>query len=296
MIREIYKDINKAFKNNNYYQVINLINYALKMSKLGLDQEILFKYGYSLLKVGNIEEGINVLRIITNLTKFSIVEQYIINNYEKKQNVNLALDEYLKQYELEAGLVVNVSSKPFLIWKVSNNRVYAFKIENNKHGIRISGSKYFIDGDLAFSPNLVKFDIKDIDSINFKLDDFDYKRVINDLLERNCIFGNIAHVPKNIFIREMERKLDIKEGDIITVFDVVSHHNRFYYIISIDENARMYKTVAITHEQGYIKLKNNEIIDISFDTFISGKNVVALDYKKRLAEEVASLETSSLKR
>ncbi len=310
MLKEIHEKIGEAYKNNNYFKVILLVEGALKNPKFGIDRNIMFQYASSLLRNHRVEDGIKVLRILKGLDKhpnmLKTVDK-ILERYDEQQKLKLPLEEYLAEgYKLEEGLTVFLKpdckflyeednhikflSRPFVIWKIVDDCIYAFPIEDRTtHGHILHAGRYFKNQDESVYPSLVSFRIEDISSIDRKLEPLDYTSVIKDLYERYCVLGSIENIPKSYFVTELEKNLQISVGDIITIYNSVDRVRRYYYIITVDETEGLYKGVAITHRNGEIYLKNTDIVEIPASAYIMGKLNVSEENRQKLEEATADL-------
>lgn len=311
MISEIYTAIGQAFDNRNYKQVIKLVREALTNPKFGFNMNLLYKYAYSLIMTYKVKEAIRVLKVIAkNDTKVEMLYkiEFILGKLEKKQVIKLYIKDYLKKgNKLEAGLVVylkkqeDIQSKypnfenniryPFMIWKVEGDKIYAFPIRKYmNHGFYISSNKYLTEANLACNPNLVIFEADAISKVDMQIDRIDFNNIIKDLYERLCVLGTINNSPKNHFVAELEKSLSVSVGDIVTIYNISNHVRTYYYIIEKDNESSTYKAIAISHLNGEIFIKNEDIIEIPFSAYIMEKVVVSEENKEKIKEAVSYLE------
>lgn len=308
MMSNIYNRVGQAFDAEDYNKVIELIEEALKISDFGFNMPLLYKYGYSLLKLNRIEEGLAIFKIIVkNDTKKNAVAtiKLILNKWENKKEIKLPEHKYLKdRYPLEPGVAVYLKSDcevtsenpnhqnmpyyNYLIWKIEGNTVYAFALEKRGNfGYGLEPIKYFKPLVLTANPSLVTFDLSSISKTDIKLDPLDYNWIIQDLYERYCILGTIHNLPKNLFVQEIEKKSSFSVGDIIAMYDINSRVRRYYYIIDINQD--QYKGVAITHSNGEISLRSEEIVEIPSESYIMEKLEVSPENQTKLQEITANL-------
>lgn len=306
MIEKLYREISEAFQNKKYYRVINLIEVALKIPNFGFNMSLLYKYGYSLMKTCNYEEGIKIYQIIsahdTNEKVKAFVKE-VIEKYNKNQSLKLPITDYLaKGYKLESGVVVYLKENneagfnnifPYMIWKIESNKIYAFPIKfYRNHGYILSKKRYFKTRHETVIPELVSFSISDILSIDGKLEAFDYNNTLRDLYQRYCIFGTITNTPKNSFVTEMENKISISVGDIISLYDVNDHTYHYYYILEVNQEESQYKGIMINHIDGEIGIKNGNTIEIPFSSYIVDKLFISPENNKKLELAVSSLRNN----
>lgn len=314
---DTYTAVGEAFDNKNYKLVIKLVREALEDPKFGFNMNLLYKYAYSLIMSYKLKEGLRVLNIIANNdTKAEMLSRvdFILSKIENRQIIKLYIKEYLKKgYELQPGLVVYLKSSeeiqngdsnpsnnikyPFMIWKVEGDTIYAFPIRRYiNHGFYLSAYKYFKETNFTAYPKLAIFDRNNILKVDIQIDKFDYKCIIKDLYERTCVFGTINDYPKNNFVNECEQALAVTAEDIITLYDISNHTCKYYYIISVDEESRVYKGVAISHFNGNIYIKDEEIINIPMSMYIIEKIAISEDNRRKLKEETKELEKITRKK
>lgn len=313
---DTYTAVGEAFDNKNYKLVIKLVRDALEEPKFGFNMNLLYKYAYSLIMSYKLKEGLRILNIIAkNDTKVDMLSKiyYILSKIENKYIIKLYIKEYLKKgYEIQPGLVVYLKSPeevlngdpnsinnikyPFMIWKIEGDTIYAFPMRKHKnHGFYLSSSKYLKDENLTAHPNLAIFNRSNILKVDMQIDRIDYNHIVRDLYERACVLSAIDNKPKNYFVREYEKSLAVSAEDIISLYDINSNGCKYYYIIRVDNETKTYKGVAISHLNGNIFVKDEEVIDIPESTYILGKVFVSETNRKRLKEETRKLEEAARK-
>lgn len=314
---DVYTEVGEAFDNKNYKLVIKLVRDALEVSNFGFNMNLLYKYAYSLIMSYKLKEGLRVFNIIAkNDIKAEMLSTvaFILGKIENKQVIKLYIKDYLKRgYELQPGLVVYLKSSegiqngdsnprnniryPFMIWKVEEDKIYAFPIrEYINHGFYLSAYKYLKEREFTVHPKLAIFNRDNIFKVDIQIDKSDYNHILRDLYKRSCVFGTINNYTKNYFVSELEKNLAISVEDVIVLYDISNHTCKYYYVVSIDEKAKIYKAVAISHLNGNIYIKDNEIIEIPMSIYIVEKVSISEDNRKRLKAEAVDLEEINRKR
>jgi len=308
MISQIYTLIGEAFENGNYIQVVKLVDKALEIPEFGFNMNLLYKYGYSLLMVRRKKDGVRILKVILeNDTNPHVLEKTreILKSWKKNQAIKLPIELYLsKGHKLQEGLAVYVRpdakieseiplsegsvSYLYLIWKIENDKIYAFPLKKyTSHGHILKAYKYFRKVDLAAVPKLVSFDVDSIMCVSMKLDTNDYVDTIKDLYERYCIFGTISCNSKNYFVQEKEKSLSINIGDIVAIYDPATRSKLYYSIIDIDTEQSIYRAFRIGHLNGELCLKGEYIEEIPFSTYIMEKTIISFENQTHLKEAIS---------
>ncbi|MBE6154945.1 MAG: hypothetical protein E7163_05205 [Firmicutes bacterium] len=199
-----------------------------------------------------------------------------IKRHEEGYFNKIYAEQYLKNKNLEPGLIVflkfntklstcdrkNVHKRPYLIWKVEGNIVYAFPITaiNTSRINDINISKD--DTPKFLETEIVIFNKFDIETIYRKLN----PEFLNEILEKQ--YYRYCHsYEKNDFVLDYEKKFNINLFDVIVVSDN-NNLQKSYIITDIDSNKQLYKVrEVIAEDTKYIGLSSNEET-ISFDEFV----------------------------
>lgn len=304
MIKYLNKAIKEASDKEEFYKVIDLANEALSIPNFGFTMETISRLGYSLIRVGKIAEGINLLQIIINKDtndKFKEYTSNILKVAERLQQVQLPLKKYLEQGNiLQEGVVIYLkdgreiakdsasssylnSYMPYMVWKIEDNKVYGFPVKKyDNHGMCLRGHNYLIFQNCSVKPELVSFKLSDISKVYFEINKYDYQRVIRDLYERFCVFGSISNVSKNHFVTEMEQTLNIEIGNLIVLYNPQDRVRHYYYVMDIDTENGIYKCIQVTHRKGNITIKDEQVKEIPMSAYIMEKIPTTLENREKM--------------
>lgn len=101
MIRQLYTLIGKAYENKNYKGVIELVDKALEIPEFGFNMNLIYKYGYSLLKAHRISEGMQILKfIVSDETDPLMLEKTIstIRLWKKRSDYVSTINDLYQRY------------------------------------------------------------------------------------------------------------------------------------------------------------------------------------------------------
>lgn len=181
--------------------------------------------------------------------------------------------------------------RPYLIWKVDNDKIYCFpvttKIKRTDINYVLKKEKYpNIGFDRMIKDKLVCIDEKTVEKIIDEITPYDYDRVIDSIYKSYCHKGIMD---KYGFVLEEANKLNIKKDDIISIYDIVSQTRYLYVIDSVKDGIyTSYKVEKINDELKVIyddiyTFTNKDFI-VKINMSINNKEDYQLIYKRKIGE------------
>ncbi len=155
--------------------------------------------------------------------------------------------------------------RPYLIWKIEDNKVYMFPM-NTKCGRKdyiLSKDKYHNSfQDRTIKDSICITDLDNILTVNDKLYDEDYRLII-DRAFKTLYFGDQLQLDESLeFMKYFVG--DINKYDIIEVIDALTREIKFYLVI--DNENDIFKCLKVS-------INENKIIDYNIKIFNGYKGI-----------------------
>lgn len=279
----MYKYAIALLKTNQEKEAMDILDVIFKISENSnipsISDKKLYRIGMKLYDRGLYKESKKVFLKYLELNKDADAKYvnsakgflYEIERYENGLFNKIEVSNYLKDENnhIEEGMVVFIkpaaninffdNNRPFLIWKIEGNKVYAFPITTNTD---VSNPFYFEKEDEPkyLYINIVEFLIDDISTI--------YRIIAKEYLLpilKNQYYRYCSDALKNDFVKEMEKSFNIEIFDIIKIKDNDSF--KYFLITNIDEEKEQYVVHEVINDNGIYK-PSNIFRTISFNEFI----------------------------
>jgi len=242
------------------------------------------------------------------------IQEYnrIIKAYENNEHVFRALSYYKFKYlgyELEPGHVIRASvirnkyncnkdnddpmknERPYLIWKIIDDRIYAFpltaKLRGDYHdGHVLTSSKYQnYPFDRRLKDKLVCIKERDIEFVDDRIDDEDFKLAIEGMYTI-CAFNHST--PRNQvrrFMTVMAQEIGVEVNDIITVNE--DEEKKLYWVLDKDDENKVYEVLKVEKDDcGDVQLCSSQSVEISTTSNIVDVHRLTFYQKEPLFEQI----------
>lgn len=235
------------------------------------------EYFEKYLKVGDNEKNKLIIKeFLYKLENKDKKNVFLEQNYEHFKINNTLGPRYIIYARSELDKANNNYSnsiKPYLVWKIENNIVYAFsitnKIKDNKDYI-LKKEIYCSNEDKKVKEVLVKLDLKDIEKVTEYIREEDFNQIIKNIYNKILVDSNIDMKDKSIFLTEYMKNMNIQEEDVIEYYDRVNRKKEAYYIKKINEKKQKYEL---------LKIDISDIDNIKIDNKIIEKKINKYIYK-----------------
>ena len=294
LINKIYPGVNYPNYNAYNYIICNEIEKALQiLLDSPYNAEIAFNLGKVYMLMGEYKKALEHYRYviehhqvlsyqdkardelekINNYNKFCA---YIPRDYKyfKKNGGRLRIGDVIYtnsvSYNINAEYVRSEKSiprKPFLIWKMLGQKIYAFPLTLKRNDIGVlKGQNYANVGvNRYFVPNLVMISEEDVHRIYDHIGHRDFENMIRNIYRSIVCDGEDAINRNNIFVNSIHQNYNVNIGDIVSYYDKEGKSINNYYIIGKNEEDYL---------AAQIMLENNVWNVISDISFISKSNYI----------------------
>ena len=215
----------------------------LRLGKVEKAKELLEE----ILKIPGSEKikGINKIRgAITSYYKCGafIETEYdsFVKNGNRLEPGHIIFIKKMPDYTRPEDNEPNASYRPYMIWKIENDRIYMFPVSSQTRlGYKLYGQNYPNSvGDRVVKRYLCETTIDNVLSVQDKVTEYDYKLTIKNIFIATY-YGGPEEIRKNIkFMREYAEKPNIH--DVIITIDAEQGIKKHRYYLVLDENKEGY--------------------------------------------------------
>ena len=200
------------------------------------------------------------------------------------------VDELLGEYNAERiEKDSTISSKPYLIWKIIGNKIYAFPMTLiNNGGYTLLASKYPNTGVNRYViPYLLTMEESHVNKIVDHIHAEDFYSIIKSLYHRILINGKDEIINNLAFTNSIARDIWVTEGKVLSIFSKEENAFHNYYVLNIYDND--YKVVEVSLIDGiwqvigdYMYISRNTYFYDVYNIDIDNKSVI----KKQLSDKI----------
>lgn len=165
------------------------------------------------------------------------------------------------------------SQRPYLIWKIIDNLIYAFPLASKIRGNYLDGhilssGKYLnYPYDRRLKDKLVCIKENDVEFVDDKIDEEDFKLAIESMYNI-CCYNQI--IPRNQirrFMTVMAQEIGVEPNDVITVND--NEEKTTYFVLDRNDDKKVYEVIRVEKDDcGDIYLTPDEAIEIAMTSRI----------------------------
>ena len=245
-----------------------------------------------------------------------------IEVYEKDQTVfkSIKYSRFKKEGRvLEPGMVIRAdrlrekysmnkdnddplkTNRPYLIWKIEDNRMYCFplasKMRNSyQDGYLLPAERYpNHKEDRKLKDKIVCITESDVQLVDDKVSKEDFDKAIEFAYIGFCYNQIISRSQIREFMTEMSRKIGAESKDVIVVNDF--NQQRLYFVLERDNEKQNYEVIEVDKDDcGDFYLASDKKEEISMDSNII--DVLKLSYLKKdsLVEQINKLKHIKIKK
>ena len=259
-----------CYYNGMYDKALELFNYYLEYS----DDE---------LKKGSVLEYIRKIKLYKENSLLFLDVKY---SYFKSKGYKLEpghiicvgkVIEYYKENEFNDD--PKLSRRPYMIWRIEGDKIYAFPISTQVKRVKndiLKKENYPVRNfDRVALTGMVCLRENDVLNVIDKVSDEDYQEIINGLYRSICCMKDVPKVATQYFVKKMTEELEVSEKDVIVVRDIQNRKQKFYYVLEKYRSKKKYKVIELSHENRDFQMKNMDVSEISMKTPIL--SIIKLD-------------------
>lgn len=191
---------------------------------------------------------------INNTTSVEIIQQ-TYDNFTKYGGilepghivyVQSLSDEYAINKEYKAS---DRDIKPYMIWKVQGERLFAFPIASQSAGFKFefTGNIYPVTTpEDSLELNTICLNMADVSVVEAKVPE-ELLQSIMEIQYKKIYIDNrgISTVSTRTFINTVNKKRRACTGCVIVNYDFDAECNRYYYVYDVDTKHQKYKTIEV---------------------------------------------------
>lgn len=159
-------------------------------------------------------------------------------------------------------------TRPYLVWKIEDDRIYVFPLSSKlKHDFRdghilLQENYPTSDYDRKLQDKILCIKEWDVELVDDKLTEEDFRKAIDAMYTIFCYNQSLDRNKIRIFIKAMIKEKGLHYKDIIEIDNY--DYKQYYFIISTDEENRIYKGLEVTkNDSNEFNLVSEEVIDIN---------------------------------
>lgn len=264
---DVAKNLFMHFLNisNDFSKIQNSKEYLRKIHQYEINKNIFHETDYQHFKLSGktLEPG----HIIYTQKLLNIYDENIVNTDPKK------------------------ATRPYMIWKIIKDKIYAFpvssNVKNQRSGILKSEKYPNYTYDRKIKSNLVCIEECNIEKIKDKVSQEDFDNIIRYLYHSVSITHNFPKQSTKFFMGTITKQLEIKKHNIISIRDFNLNVNKMYFIIDIDNKVKKYKAIQIKfNNDNDIELANYKLENIHMSKPVLGVKTLDEDQKQRLMSQI----------
>ena len=277
---------------NNMFSIYEIFYIARRCYFNGIyDKSLeLFKYfvenSNSEFKNGSALEYIRKIELYKENSKLFLDVSY---SYFKSMGCKLepgyiiCVDKVLDYYkENEFNDDPKISKRPYMVWRIEGNKIYAFpistQVKREKDDILKKEDYPVRNFDRVALTGMVCLRENDVLTVIDKVNKEDYQEIINALYRSVCCMKDVPKVATQYFVKKMTEELVVLENDVIVVRDIQKKKQKYYYVIEKDKNRNKYKVIELEHEYKDFKIRDMKLSEISMKTPVL--SIIKLDKKQ----------------
>lgn len=166
-------------------------------------------------------------------------------------------------------------NRPYMVWKVVGDRVYAFPIlyvkgTENDNIYRLFRQNYpGYDHDRKVNDGLVCIKEGDIDQVVGKINKKDFDSIISKIYQANYISSD----PKKnstFFMKTYAKTLKPEVYDLITFCDFIENVRKMYFVLEVDEQENKVQAIELKYKDDTegvgLEIKEKELIQFNLNT------------------------------
>lgn len=185
--------------------------------------------------------------------------------------------------------------RPYMIWKIVDETIYAFPVAS----VKKSGNDNYLlyhqnysccNFDRKLKDRLVCLEKKDVKSIIDKLNPRDYKIIIENMYYSTCFCKEPLKKEIKIFMETFARTIRAEQYDIMRLYDYNSQSAKFFFILDFDSKNEIYKVIEVNKlDRESFELKNSEILEMKKGTPILNVYNSTPKQQKDLFEQLSNV-------
>ena len=181
--------------------------------------------------------------------------------------------------------------RPYLIWKIIGNTIYAFPLSSAKRErvYKLYAQNYPIIGfDRWAKDRLVRIDEKNIQKVIDYIHDEDYEKILNDIYHQVCYYKDAtSRKAMDFFMKDRMQQSSVEIGDILEYYDTNTNKHLFYLIIKIDFQKHSYKVVELEKDaDSTFRILHPEIKNSSMNRYFLRKISLEEEKVKELTKSI----------